>query len=190
MFRAPASGGAASLSRCCSIFTWVGRQRAQGIHRMCPGRRRSKRVPRCGSVCVRIPGSNGVRQRVRWFHRTRPWRGAPSAHACCRPGIPRPCASTETGYPNGVRVSGNARGRWRQGSGWFPFACVAQRYARRQPGHAVQSRSSLRNRKRALHNKTFGRFHPSFRVATAPPPYPAKPPQAAGQFWPFRAPTH
>ncbi len=53
----------------------------------------SKRVPRCGAVCARIPGSNGVRQRGRWFHRTRPWRGAPSAHACCWPGIPRPCAS-------------------------------------------------------------------------------------------------
>ncbi len=119
MFRAPASGGAASLSRCCSIFMWVGRQRAQGFHRMCPGRRRSKRVPRCGAVCVRIPGSNGVRQPARWFHRARPWRGAPSAHACCRPGIPRPCASTETWYPHGVRVSGNARGKWSSSASGF-----------------------------------------------------------------------
>ena len=127
---------------------------------MCPGRRRSKPVPRCGAVCVRIPGSYGVRQRARWFHRTRPWRGAPSAHACCRPSIPRPCASTETGYPHGVRVSGNARGKWSSSASGFwrqrarcvPFECVAQGCARRQPGPAVQRHRPLRNRKRALHN--------------------------------------
>ncbi len=118
-FRAPASGEAASLSRRCSIFTWVGRQRAQGFHRKCPGRWRSRRVlsaELCACVsqeataCVSAhggsiaPGHGAGRQA-----RTRVAGRVSRARAYRR--------------KQGIRTahvrSGNARGRWSSSASGF-----------------------------------------------------------------------
>ncbi len=81
----PASGEAASLSRRCSIFS-SGRQCAHGFHRTCQAAVLEGRVLRAAVVCVRFPESSCVRQRARWFHRTRPRSGVNRAqvlHAEC-----------------------------------------------------------------------------------------------------------
>ncbi len=72
------------------------------------------------------------------------------------------------GIRTGVRVSGNARGkwsssasgRWRRCAWCVPLACVALRRRRRQ--RATQSRAAavLRNRKRALHNTQLCSYRP------------------------------
>ncbi len=118
-------------------------------------------VPRAPAVQARPEMRSCLRAYPRKQRRASARAVVPSHQAMAR-GAKR-ARVLQAGYPAPARIDGNrvsargmvsgdAGGRWRQGSGWFPFACVAQRYARRQPRHAVQTRSSLRKRKRALHN--------------------------------------
>jgi hypothetical protein len=97
--RAHASGEAASLSRRCSIFMWAGvsaRMGSIGCVQAAGGpRAREMRAP---FACVSQEAAACVRARGGSIALGRGWR-APSAHAGCRPGIPHPRASTETGYP-------------------------------------------------------------------------------------------